>query len=184
MDLVVYDDDEKRYVPWAVALAAVLGVALLTAVLTFVLARQASGSEDGQPLSGVTSPAPATSPTPAAASPTPSPTPFETPSSAPTSAAPTTAAPTSAAPVAAPTQDPSCRDALLQADAALERSVAIDEALTKHTQIIDELLAERIDAQAALDQSLPVLTDGATERRRFQQDLQAYSQARQECPAS
>jgi hypothetical protein len=92
--------------------------------------------------------------------------------------------PTSAAPVAAPTQDPSCRDALLQADAALERSVAIDEALTKHTQIIDELLAERIDAQAALDQSLPVLTDGATERRRFQQDLQAYSQARQECPAS
>ena len=62
--------------------------------------------------------------------------------------------------------------------------MAIDEALTKHTQIIDELLAERIDAQAALDQSLPVLTDGATERRRFQQDLQAYSQARQECPAS
>ena len=171
MDLVVYDDDEQRYVPWRVALVALLLAALLTAALTFLLVRQASGAQDQQAVGGVSSPEPATAPS-------------ETPSSAPTSAAPTTAAPTSAAPVAAPTQDPSCRDALLQADAALERSVAIDEALTKHTQIIDELLAERIDAQAALDQTLPVLTDGATERRRFQQDLQAYSQARQECPAS
>jgi hypothetical protein len=166
VDLVVYDDDEQRYVPWRVALVALLLAALLTAALTFLLVRQASGAQDQQAVGGVSSPEPATAPS-------------ETPSSAPTSAAPT-----SAAPVAAPTQDPSCRDALLQADAALERSVAIDEALTKHTQIIDELLAERIDAQAALDQSLPVLTDGATERRRFQQDLQAYSQARQECPAS
>ncbi|HEV2796269.1 MAG TPA: hypothetical protein VGV65_01505, partial [Nocardioides sp.] len=62
MDLVVYDDDEKRYVPWAVALVAVLLVALLTALLTFLLARQASGAEDPEQVGGLSSPAPATAP--------------------------------------------------------------------------------------------------------------------------
>ena len=45
MDLVVYDDDEKRYVPWAVALVGVLLVALLTAGLTFLLTRQADAQK-------------------------------------------------------------------------------------------------------------------------------------------
>ena len=159
MDLVVYDDDEKRYVPWAVALAAVLLVALLTAVLTFLLARSATGDEGDQAVGGVSSPEPATAPT-------------TSPS-----------APAAGSTADGPTAAPACVAALLQADSALERSVALDEALTKHTEIMDELLAERIDAQEALDRTLPVLTDGATERRRFQQDLSAYSQARQQCPA-
>ncbi len=55
MDLVVYDDDEKRYVPWAVVLAALLLVAVVTAGLTFLLARQASGSDGEQAVSGVSS---------------------------------------------------------------------------------------------------------------------------------
>ena len=167
MDLVVYDDDEKRYVPWAVALAAVLLVAVLTAVLTFVLARQATGDEGTSAVGGVGTPEPATAP-----------------SASPSGGAPSEpAAAGTRAPVAEPTSDPACVDALLQADAALERAVAVDEALTRHTEIMDELLAERIDAQEALDRTLPVLTEGATERRRFQQDLSAYSQSRQECPA-
>ena len=169
MDLVVYDDDEKRYVPWTVALAAVLAVALLTAVLTFLLARQASGDEGQQAVSGVSTPEPATAPTTS---------PSATPDAVPSSAAPATGPA-----AAAPAQDPACIDALLQADAALERSVALDAALTQHTEIMDELLAERIDAEEALDRTLPVLTDGATERRLFQQELSAYSQARQGCPA-
>ena len=171
MDLVVYDDDEKRYVPWAVALAAVLLVALVTAGLTFLLARQASGDEAGQAVRGVSTPAPATQPTPSAA-----------PSSAAPSAAPS-AGPSTAPPVAGPASAPACEAALLRADAALERAVALDEALGRHTEIMDELLAERIDADEALDRALPVLTDAATERRQFQQELSAYSGSRQECPA-
>lgn len=170
MDLVVYDDDEKRYVPWAVALAALLVVTLVTAGVTFLLARQASGAEDSQAVGGVSSPEPATAPSAAATA------------AAPT-ASPAPAAPTSAPPAAAPTPAPACTAALLRADAALERSVALDEALGQHTEIMDELLAERIDAQGALDRALPVLTDAATERRRFQQELSAYSESRQECPA-
>jgi len=169
VDLVVYDDDEKRYVPWAVALAAALLVAVLTAVLTFVLARQASGSEGSQSLAGVGSPEPATAPT-------------ATPAPSATSAV--TSPPTGASPEAGLTSSPACTTALLRADAALERSKALDEALTQHTQIIDELLAQRITADEALDRALPVLTDGATERSGFEQDLTAYSQAREQCPAS
>lgn len=144
MDLVVYDDDEKRYVPWAVALAGVLLVALVTAGLTFALARQASGAQGEQAVGGVTSPVPATSP--AATS-------------------------------------PACAAALRRADEALERAGALGEALGQHTEIMDELLAERIDAQEALDRTLPVLTDGATERRRFEQDVSGYSASRGDCPA-
>ena len=170
MDLVVYDDDEKRYVPWPVTLAALLLVAVVTAASTFLLARQASGDEQEQEqaVSGVSAPEPATAPSATPATP---------------SAVPTSAAPTSAPPAVAPTPDPACVAALLRADAAVERSVALDEALARHTEIMDELLAERIDAQEALDRALPVLTDAATDRRRFQQDLSAYSASRQDCPA-
>jgi hypothetical protein len=48
---------------------------------------------------------------------------------------------------------------------------------------MDELLAERITAQQALDRTLPVLTDGATERRRLEEALDAYQESRTDCPA-
>ena len=156
MDLVVYDDDEKRYVPWAVALGAALLLALLVAVLTFFLARQASGDEGEQPVRGVSSGEPATRP----------------------SEAPSAASPSS---TAAPAAAPACEAALQGADAVLERSVAVDEALAEHTGIMDELLAERITADQALDRTLPVLTDGATERRRLEEAIAAYRASREEC---
>ena len=162
MDLVVYDDDEKRYVPWAVALAALLLVALLTAGLTFLLARQASGAQEPQAVGGVTSPEPATAPSSAA------------PSAAPSAAGSAPAGPTAA---------PGCEAALLRADAVLTRAEAVEQALADHTAIVDELLAERITADQALDQSLPVLTDGATARRQLEQARTAYDQAREDCPA-
>ncbi len=174
MDLVVYDDEEKRYVPWAVALTAMLIVALLTAVLTFLLARQASGNEPEQPLGGVGSPEPATAPSATSSA---------TPSAVPSSAAPSSAAPASAPPIVGPTPAPACVAALLLADAAIEHSVAVDEALAQHTEIMDELLAERIDAQEALDRTLPVLTDGATERRRFEEAATDYRDSREQCPS-
>jgi hypothetical protein len=184
VDLVVYDDDEKRYVPWAVALAGLLLVALVTAGLTFALARQASGDQGEQALGGITTPAPATSPS--AAAPATAAPPTTEPSAAAPSAAPATSAPAAApttAPAAAPAAAPACAAALRRADEALERAVALDEALSQHTEIMDELLAERIDAEEALDRTLPVLTDGATERRRFEQDVSSYSESRGDCPA-
>lgn len=122
----------------------------------FLVARQASGVEEQRAVGGMTSPAPASEPTASAAA----------------------AAPAEST---SPVLGPACEAALVSADAALERSVALDEALGRHTQIMDELLAERIDAAEALDRALPVLTDAATDRRRFQQDLSAYSQSREEC---
>ena len=167
MDLVVYDDDEKRYVPWAVALAALLVVALVTAALTFVLARQASGDEEDLPVGGRVTQQPATAPSAA-------------PSTAPSAAASPAGV---EAPVAAATPAPGCVAALLRADAVLEQAAAVDAALAEHTAIMDELLAERIDADEALDRTLPVLTDGATGRRELEQELAAYSEARQDCPS-
>ena len=159
MDLVVYDDDEKRYVPWAVALAALLLVALLTAGLTFLLARQASGSEEPQAVGGVSSPEPATAPS------TPGP-----------------PAGGTSTPGADP-GTPACEAALARADAALTRAEAVEQALADHTAIADELLAERITPEQALDRSLPVITDGATDRRLLDEALTAYRQSREECAA-
>ena len=163
MDLVVYDDDEKRYVPWAVALAALLLVALLTAGLTFLLVRQASGAEEPQAVGGVASPEPAT---------------------APSTPAPPTPAPAGETPApAAATAAPACEAALARADAALTRAEAVEQALADHTEIVDELLAERITSDQALDRALPVLTDGATERRLLDEALTAYRESREECAA-
>ncbi len=154
MDLVVYDDDDHRYVPWGVVLAALLLVAAVVGAGTFLLGRSASSTDE---IGGVRALEPATAPS--------------------ASGAPAESSPS---PAAGPA--PSCADALAQADAALERSERIEQALAEHTRLMDELLAQRLDTQQALDQTLPVLTQGATERRLFAQELAAYERSRQECP--
>lgn len=164
MDLVVYDDDEKRYVPWAVALVAVLLVALLTAGLTFLLARQAAGSQE-QPISSIGAPQPATAPS-AGASEQQSPSPVSPPPPTTRSESPSQA----------------CVAALEQADAAVRQALGVEQALADHTAIMDELLAERITAEQALDQTLPVLTSGATERGRLEEAVAAYQATRADCP--
>jgi hypothetical protein len=161
VDLVVYDDDEKRYVPWAVALAALLLVALVTAALTYVLARQASGDEEDQPLGGIASQQPATAPSAAPAAPP--------------------SGDAGGAPAVEATPAPACVAALLRADAVLERAAQVDAALSEHTAIMDDLLAERIDTEEALDRTLPVLTDGSTDRRELEESLAAYAEVREGC---
>jgi hypothetical protein len=71
--------------------------------------------------------------------------------------------------------------ALARADALAQRSMVLEQALTEHTRIMEDLLAERLTAQQALDATLPVLTRGATERDRFQDDLAAYESSRGAC---
>lgn len=55
MDVVVYDDEDKRYVPLLVATLAVLLAALLVGALAFQLGRSGSA----EPLGAVTAPQPA-----------------------------------------------------------------------------------------------------------------------------
>lgn len=167
MDLVVYDDDERRYVPWAVALSALAVVAVLAAGAAFLLGRQSS--EDAA-LSGVDAPEAATAPSPA-----------EEPV-VPTSVPPVSPDPEVSPPVAAPTSTPACAQALLQADAALERSIAIEKALAEQTRVMDELLAQRVSTEQALDEMLPVLTEAATDRKRFREQIVELEGTREDCP--
>jgi hypothetical protein len=76
----------------------------------------------------------------------------------------------------------SCIDALGQADTVLERSTALQQALAEQTRVMDELLAQRLTTDQALDRSLPVLTRGATDRKLFEQELAAYQRSRGACP--
>ena len=152
MELVVYDDDDRPYVPWRVVLSALLLVAAVVGAVTFLLGRSVSSADE---ISGVSSVQPATAPSGAAGT---------------------------ASPRAGTTPRPTCFGALAQADAALEHSERIEQALAEHTRLMDELIARRLDADQLVEQSLPVLTQGATERRRFAEELQAYELARQVCP--
>ena len=153
MDLLVYDDDDHRYVPWGVGLAALLLVAAVVGAVTFLLGRSAAGSED---IGAVSRPEAATAP-----SVFPSP---------------------SAAPSASPAAD-ACSEALGAADAALERSQALAQRLAEHTRIMDQVLAQRLGAEQGVQRTLPVLTSAATDRRLFTEELETYEKARRDCPA-
>ena len=56
MDLLVYDDEDRRFVPWMVSVAAVVLVGLLAAGIAYLFARQTHADAIG----GVSAPAPAT----------------------------------------------------------------------------------------------------------------------------
>lgn len=154
MDLLVYDADDRRYVPWPVALAGLLLavlLGLLASAGTYLAAQDEQPQRRAAPVSGLPSPEAGTVPLP-----------------------PATATPE--AEVLAP-----CREALGRADAALERAGRLEQALAEHTRVMEGLLADRLTADQALDQTLPVLTGAATDRRLFAQELAAYTAARDAC---
>ena len=159
MDLVVYDDDDRRYVPWKVSVAAVVLTGVLAAGIALLFVGFTQRGERDQP-----------SPPQAASSSR--------------EASPTASADAPTTPTAAPAEAASaaCATALAQADAVAQRSTALEQALAEHTRIMDELLAQRLTADQALDEALPVLTRGATERDRFQDELAAYRSSRGACP--
>ena len=158
MDLVAYDDNDRRYVPLILSVAAVVLTGLLAAGTTFLLAR----SPQFEPPDGLRAPQAASSTD---------------------EASPSASAGTPTGPTAAPDESTSaaCATALAQADALAQRSTALEQALADHTRIMDELLAERLTAEQALDETLPVLTRGATERDRFRDELAAYQSSRGAC---
>jgi hypothetical protein len=81
----------------------------------------------------------------------------------------------------AATASEACAAALAEADALAERSTALERALEEHTRIMDDLLAQRVTTDRALDETLPVLTGAATDRDRFADELAAYRSSRAAC---
>lgn len=152
MDLLVYDEDDQRYVPWTVAAVAVVVAVVLAAGLSFLAARAAAdptGSSSSQAGGG--------------AAPGPVPQGIQGPSGD-----------------QAPTQ--ACSDALRRADVVLERSSRLEQALAEQTRVMDELLAQRLSPVEAQDQALAGLTEAAADRQRFAEELTDYQDARTTCP--
>lgn len=159
MELIGYDDDDRRYVPLIVSVAAVVLTGVLAAGITFLLV---SSSQAAQP-DGLSALQTATA------------------QASPTASAEEPAEPTGPEAEPAEAASEACTTALVRADAVAQRSTALEQALAEHTRIMDELLAERLTAEQALDETLPVLTRGATERDRFQDELAAYESSRGAC---
>jgi hypothetical protein len=156
VDLVVYDDEERRYVPWRTSVAAVVVTGLLAAGLTLAFARSPQTEQpgdDGGPRAVTSSETPTPTPTPTGTTGTPSATPSD-----------------------------ACATALASADAVAARSAALEQFLAEHTRIMDDLLAQRVTTEQALDQTLPVLTRAATQRDFFEDELAAYRSSRAACP--
>ena len=150
--------DRRTYVPLTWSVAAVVFTGVLAAVLTFSFSR----SPQPEQLGGLSAP-------PAVGSSE--------------EASPSASADAPTKPAAAPTEAASaaCTTALARADAVAQRATALQQALAEHTRIMDELLAQRVTTEQALDETLPVLTRGATERDHFEDELAAYESSRGAC---
>lgn len=154
MDVVVYDEQDRRYVPALLVLLLVAGAAVLAAAVALLVLRSPAGASSARsPASpgGVTAPSASASPTLGQSDPQ------------------------------AATTDGTCAQALADADRALDRAGDLDRELAAHTEVLDDLLAKRTDAAGVLDRSLPVLTEAATDRLRFAEELKAYRAARKTC---
>lgn len=147
MDLVAYDDDDRRYLSLPAVLLSMVLVALVGVGATLVAT---GGSDVRASEPSVSAPQGLQVPSPSSAG--------------------------SAAPADA------CAQALRRADTALERSARIEQALAAQTQVVDGLLDERLTAAQVLDRSLPALTQAATDRTAFLEELAAYRAARGGCP--
>jgi len=174
VDLVVYDDDDRRYVPAGVAVLLVLLAAVLAGAIG-ALATQPSdalrqddqaapGSSNGSEQWSPPSEDEPAVPGPAAAQPTP-------PSASQPSGQPTTGE----------DQSNCLEETLQRADAVRARAERLAAVLAEHTAVMDDVLAERLTKPGAIDRTLPVLTRAATERRRYAEESAAYQRQREAC---
>jgi hypothetical protein len=144
VDVVVYDEEDRRYVP----LVFVLLLALLLAVLAVLATGLALRGGSEAAASGAAIPRQQTSSDQAGT-------------------------------VVQPSGD--CLAALERGDTTVARAERLESELKAHTEAMDDLLAKRITADQLVDRSLPVLTESATDRRRFAEELKAYQAARRAC---
>ncbi len=158
--VVVYDEEDRRYVSALVVLLLVAWAAVLAATVTYIVLQNPSSTTTAK------------SPGPAALVP-----------AAPSRPSGTTPPLGVSDPQAGTTGD-ACTQAFAKADAALSRAVHLDRELAARTKVLDDLLAKRTDAAGVLDQSLPILTEATTDRLRFAEERTAYQDARKGCTAA
>jgi hypothetical protein len=86
---------------------------------------------------------------------------------------------TSAAP--APAATPECAEAVERANASMRHAVAVAAALRKHSEIMNDLLNGKLDADEALRKGTPSLIAGSAEAARFDVALADYRQVVDRC---
>jgi hypothetical protein len=91
------------------------------------------------------------------------------------------AAATSTSLAPAPSATPECVEAVERANASIGHAVAVAGALRRHTEIMNDLLNGKLDAQAALRKGAPSLIAGSAESARFEVALADYRQVADRC---
>ncbi|HWC41484.1 MAG TPA: hypothetical protein VHK02_05815 [Actinomycetota bacterium] len=86
--------------------------------------------------------------------------------------------------VAAPTATPECVEAVARANASLRHAVAMAGALRKHTEIMNDLLNGKLDAEAAVRKGTPSLIAGSAESAKFDVALADYRRVVDRCRRS
>jgi hypothetical protein len=91
------------------------------------------------------------------------------------------AAATSTSVAAAPTASPECAEAVERANASMSHAVAVAGALRAHTEVMNDLLNGKLDAETALRKGTPSLIAGSAEAARFEVALADYKQVVDRC---
>jgi hypothetical protein len=91
------------------------------------------------------------------------------------------AAATSTSVAAAPTASPECAEAVERANASMSHAVAVAGALRTHTEVMNDLLNGKLDAETALRKATPSLIAGSAEAAKFDVALADYKQVVDRC---
>ena len=91
------------------------------------------------------------------------------------------AAATASSVAAAPTASPECAEAVERANESMSHAVRVSAALREHTEVMNRLLNDKIDASAALRAGTPSLITGSAESARFDVALADYKKVVDRC---
>jgi hypothetical protein len=82
---------------------------------------------------------------------------------------------------ASPTASPECAEAVQRANASMSHAVRVSSALREHTEIMNRLLNDKIDAATALRTGTPSLIMGSAESAKFDVALADYRKVVDRC---
>jgi|SRR5215211_2583153 len=91
------------------------------------------------------------------------------------------AAATSTSLAAVPSASPECAEAVERANASMSHAVAVAGALRRHSEVMNDLLNGKLDAESALRKGTPSLIAGSAEAARFDVALADYKQVVDRC---
>jgi hypothetical protein len=82
---------------------------------------------------------------------------------------------------AAASSSPECAEAVERANASMSHAVAVAGALRQHTEVMNDLLNGKLDAETALRKGTPSLIAGSAEAAKFDVALADYRQVVDRC---